>query len=222
MKNRSFKISYPHIGFKTIEYVWPDPDRYPDRFFHKRADIVDDLLERTKRYARELEINLSDYPHATLGRKGICIGIGSGGEWIEIGDIAGTFMVATHNSSGYPLMLAFNLASATLELIDDFEAPLISREDEKYAIQYPLPEGHDKLPIDEHPHIMEKEMLQVWFSSVDLGYVVEVDEQNQVVIGEKAILQVQDNTFEGIDLDGHDVHKASYVMSTMMNSFIFD
>lgn len=220
-----FKNGYPYLpGDGGISYEWPDPS-YRERFSARRKELAPELLERARHYMGEFDVGAlnSSCPHVTEGERGMSFHIGTGGRLVRIADFMSGFVVF-HNMDGYhEWFLGFNLASDTLEMLDEsIEAPRVLAIDGGFALRYPLPDGHRVLDLKRYPQLLDREWLQRRFDIMELGAVqrTSADEDAQEITGERGRIRIADGVCVSSGFERWDACRPGFVISQLLRSFI--
>ena len=131
-------------------------------------------------------------------------------------------MINFHNLDAYSdCFLGFNIASDTLEFLDDeIKAPRISRDKNYFIPTYVLPDGFNLLPENKFKEIVDKGILKKMFDINDLGIItgIFIKEDYQEVCCNKGIIEIRDGVCKGLGFEGWYAKNVTFPIAMLLNS----
>jgi len=218
---KEFEIGAPHIGDNIVQYPQPTRDykkEFRRAFQERKEEMGNFLLEKLKSFDYKSDLwDKKYYPYLQVGESMLVFHVDGNGAWIEVGDHI-TNVVAEHNLDFVDQkVLAFNLASETLEYLDaEMLAPRISLEANLYNFNYPL--------AKRNPMILTKPFAEVeieWqaiFERIEVGKgeFSRRDDSLEILLAEGKLV-VQEGMCQGIGYKKCNLCKGTYALAKILD-----
>jgi len=224
---KAFPCGYPCLQPSNgIDYPWPSEtgEEFRPLFDAKKSELGEYLLEQTKKHMETLDIQISGYPYLQDGMRGLALHTGDGGRWFGLGvSDLGNCIAGDHNLDSYrDRILAFSVISDALEFLDHEvkAARIVPVQGEDFRLEYTLPVGNSSLPVDRHPNLVDKAIMQRRCDIARVGKLedINVGDDSQVYRTERGIVRFENGQGIGESFRGFSAPGASWLIARMLGT----
>ena len=214
-----FDFGWPHF-FEGVCYSWPNQKvDYDKLFLEKRDGLSPLLLVEMKKQISAMGVSTSvpPYPNVQQGERGLAMGLGDGGRWIELWKMMGSYFINGHNLDSWKdNAAAFNIGSHVLEyLAPGILAPRVRNNDGDWEISYPLPAGIENIDYEDFPEDPLRRIYEIVGLNPDFEIIREHGLQ-KVVNGNGEIF-TENGFCKTRGFKRWDVPKSSFVASKLLS-----